>query len=182
VGAGYNLIDPGADSVYEQVLGRVSWFTSSKLSFQLSGGVQFQEFLADAATTGIFPIFSAAIVYHPVEPTLLSFSASHSVGNSYYSDEFTETTSVGVGLNQRLLQHFYLSVQPAYNFTEYKGTFGDLPAVRTDNYFYFYVGLSTALFKKLGTSVFYQIRNDHSSDAAYNSNGSLVGFSLNYRY
>jgi hypothetical protein len=200
VGGGYNLITqsgtngfrgPGTtgstnlypDSVFEKVMGRVSWFPGSKLSFQLSGGVQFQQFLDNTdADNGVFPVFGAAIVYHPVTPTLLSFNAAHSIGNSYNALEFSETTSVGIGLNQRLFQYFYLSVQPAYNFTEYRSTFGDLSVSREDDYFYFYVGLSTTVFKKLATSLFYQYRTDNSDQPGYSFSGSLIGFNLNWRY
>jgi hypothetical protein len=200
VGAGYNLIRQAGtnsfraassagssalypDSVYEQVMGRVSWFPASKLSFQVNGGVQFQQFLdSTGADNGIFPLFGAAIVYHPVTPTLLSFNASHSVGNSYYAAQFTESTSVAIGLNQRLFQRFYLSIQPAYTFTQYKGTFGNLPVTSEEDYFYIYVGLGTTLFKKLATSVFYQYKDNQSSVPGFSFNGSLVGFNLTWRY
>jgi len=183
LGAGYNLIEPGIDSVFEQLQGRVSWLPAPKISVQLSGGVQFQQFLnPNGVDDGVFPLFGALVVYRPVDPTSILFSASHTVGTSLYTAQFTETTTVAVGLNQRLLRNFNLSVLPSYNFTQYQTTFGGLVDVSEYNYFYLYVGVSTTLFKKLGTSVFYRFNDDQSSIPGYSFSGSIVGFSLNYRY
>ena len=202
VGGGYNLVDPGLDWTFEQVQGRVVWLPGAKLSVQLSAGVQFQQFSGDTngfvlpplnkrgpirenageSRQEIFPLFGTSLAYQPFEQTALSLSASHSVGNSYLSDLFVETTTLTGGFRQRLFGQFSLQVQPGYTFTEYQSTRSGHAGTRDDDFFTIYAGVSTVLFKKLNVAVFYQFTDVSSTAENFAFDSTQIGLRLDYRY
>jgi hypothetical protein len=192
IGAGYNLIDPGDDSFYEQFNGRIVWRPGPKVSVQLTAGLQVQHFIVrsvetnsfepvDDVETGVYPIFGTSVAYQIFEPTSISLSASRSLGNSVVSDQFTETTSVGFGLRQKFLKHFTLDVRPGYSLVTYSSTAGQNEN-REDEQYSVYVGISTVLFKKLNASVFYQFNDNLSTTDEFAFTSTQVGLQLNYRY
>ena len=186
VGGGYNLVDPGVDWTFEQVLGRFVWQPGPKLNFQVSAGAQFQQFRGTGGDTNdtslTSPLFGAALSYQPVEPTVISLSASHEIGNSYLDDRFTETTSVFGGIRQRFFQHFSVSVQPTYVTRNYKNTFGNFSEARDDDYFSLYAGVNALFKKKLSLTVFYQLTDNTSTEDQFSFESTQVGVRLDYRY
>jgi hypothetical protein len=203
VSAGYNLIDPGDDSIYEQLNGRIVWHPSPKINVQLTAGLQIQHFVVtgfetnvvfvppnsatnqissiDQTETAVYPIFGASVAYQLFEPTSLSLAASRSIGNSVLEDQFTETTSVSVGLRQRFLKHFTLDIRPAYSLVTYSSTAGQIEN-REDEIYSLYAGVSTLLFRKLNVSVFYQFNDTVSTSDEFAFDSTQVGLQLNYRY
>jgi hypothetical protein len=201
--AGYNLIDPGDDSFYEQINGRIVWRPSPKVIVQLTAGLQIQHFivkgfetnvvlistnsatssirLVDQLETGVYPIFGASIAYQIFEPTSLSVAANRSLGNSVISDQFTETTSLSVGIRQKFLKHFSLDVRPGYSLVTYRSTAGQNQN-REDEQLSIYAGVSTVLFRKLNIAVFYQYNDNLSTTDELAFTSTQVGLRMNYRY
>jgi len=181
LGGGYNLVDPGTNSTFQQLQGRVVWLPATKLSFQLSGGVHFQQFLlrTSRSETGMFPLYEASVVYQIFAPTALSLSAGDEIGNSTLTDLFTQTTSVNAGLRQRLFGHFYLDVRSGYNLRDYRSISRGLRVRREDEYVSVYTGLSTVLFKKLNAAVFYRLIDNSSTvtGLSFDSTQSVHGWS-----
>jgi len=192
-GVGYNLVDPGPDSTFEQLQARAIWMPGTKLTVQGSVGVQFQQFSGEAESgpndgvsalsgTEVFPIFAVKAAYRPFEQTSLFASANHVVGNAYEENVYSETTVVSVGLRQRLFGEFYLDVVPAYNFNRYKSSLRGISDQRDDEYASVYAGVSTVFFTKLNAAVFYQYGDNSSDVAEFGFHSSQVGARLEYRY
>lgn len=188
-GAGYSFVDPGPDSTFEQLQTRAIWTPGPKLTLQASVGVQFQQFHGESETgtdaisgTEAFPIFAVAAAYRPFEQTSLFASANHVVGNAYQENVFAETTTVSVGLRQRLFGQLFLDVVPAYNFRHYESSLRGPSNGRDDEYASIYAGLGTIFFKKLNASVFYQYGDNSSDESQLDFHSSQVGARLEYRY
>jgi Outer membrane protein beta-barrel domain len=182
LGAGYNLVDPGPNTIFEQLQGRVIWSPGPKLSFQLSGGVQFQQITDGSSGNHLFPLGAVSVAYQVRDGTSLSLNASTSIANSYYTGQINQNSSFSFGIQQRLFKHFSLSVTPGYQFTQYHSTTADFQDSGDQSSFFLYAGLSTVLFKKLNTSLFYQLNDSSSSDATLDYDTWQVGVRVNYRY
>lgn len=192
-GAGYNMVDPGPDSTFEQLQARAIWTPGTKLTVQASAGAQFQQFSGKAeggpndgvsalSGTEAFPIFAVTAAYRLFEQTSLFASANHVIGNAYEENLYSESTVVSVGLRQRLLGEFYLDVVPAYNFRSYKSSLSGVSNDRDDEYASIYAGVSTVFFSKLNASVFYQYGDNSSDVQELGFHSSQVGARLEYRY
>lgn len=195
-GAGYNFVDPGPDSTFEQLQARAIWMPGAKVTVQAAAGAQFQQFMGEAETGGdaisgteVFPIFGVAAAYRPFEQTSLSISAARTVGNAYTENQYVKATVLSLGLRQRLLGQLFLDVVPSYNFRRYESNVEGISGGRDDEYASIYAGVSAVFFKKLNASVFYQYGDNSSESGASSSdvNGlnfhsSQVGARLEYRY
>lgn len=182
VGAGfaYDQLDPGTDMTSQRILGRVRGEVGRKLSYTLEGGVEIRQFLDTDASSKLSPTVQGAIDYELAENTTVSLFGSHDIGTSYYSDQFTETSSVGASVRQRLLRHLSLGVSGGYSFTSYSSTFATDTVEREDDRAYVQVSLSTLLRKRIQVSAFYRYSDNSSDSAGYSSGGNQVGLMLSY--
>lgn len=182
VGAGfaYDQLDPGTDMTSQRVLGRVRGEAARKLSYTLEGGVEIRQFLDTDASSKLSPTVQGAIDYQLAEQTTVSLFGSHDIGTSYYSDQFTETSSVGASVRQRLLRHLSLGVSGGYNFTSYSSTYSTDTVEREDDRAYVGVSLSTVLRKRISVSAFYRYTDNSSDNAGYSSGGNQVGLMISY--
>lgn len=192
-GAGYNLVDPGPDSTFEQLLARAVWTPGEKLTVQVAAGAQFTQFTGESETaptdgidsisgTETHPIFNVLAAYRLFESTTFSASATRTVGNAYEENRFAEATTLSVGLRQRFFGHLYLDVVPSYNFRTYKTNIDDDRDDRDDEYAALYAGLSTVFLKKFNATLFYQYSDNSSDENALNFHSSQAGARIEYRY
>jgi hypothetical protein len=181
-GGGYIDMSEGSDMTFEQLQGRVSWRARQKLSFVLSGGFDFRQFLDSDASNLANPIYSGTINYQPFDYTTLSLTASRSVNASYYSDSVTEDTSLGLALQQRLLEKLFLSISGGYRFSTYKATDPRFGAEREDDGLSASVRLSVPVLKRGSVAVFYSYSENSSDQDQYSYNSSQVGLELGYRF
>ena len=201
-GFGYTIQDGSPDSLYEQYQARVNWRATDKISFQLSGGVEDQQYLSGGASALVTPIFGATIQYQPFEQTKLSLSANRTVGTSHFENQVTENTGVTAGLNQRLLGKFSLDLNGSYSTTKYLSSTSlanqiGYGAGRSDDSYSFNARLSCPLLKRGTVSVFYQYSKNSSSQTGYLQyyqtqfllsqsafayTSSQIGIEIGYRY
>jgi len=183
VGVGYTIQDGSPDSLNEQYQARVNWRATDKVSFQLSGGLQDQQYLSGGAGDLVTPIFGATIQYQPFEQTRLSLSASRSVSPSYYQNQVTENTQITVDLNQRLLGKLHLDVSGGYGTSKYVASVvGPSPGSRNDTSYSFNARLTRPLLKRGTVSVFYQYSDNSSSQSGFAYTSTQVGIEIGYRY
>lgn len=180
VSLAYDLLDPGTDMTSQRILGRIRGRTEHKLSYTLQGGLELRQFLDTDAPTKISPNVDASLNYQLFTPTSLSVFVSHDTGTSYYSDQFTESTRMGGGINQRFLGRFFLNVTGGYTLQSYSSTFGDHTIAREDDNGYFQAGLTTAFLKRGGVSVFYRYSENASDQSGYSYNSNQIGLQLSY--
>ena len=65
---------------------------------------------------------------------------------------------------------------------QYVATREDLPSDRSDDYCYIRGGLEMSVSAKLGLGVFYQFRQNASSDAVFEFNNHQVGIQAAYHF
>jgi hypothetical protein len=180
VGGGYNFVDPGVSWYFEHLKARLVWQPGSKLNVQVNGGGQFVQFQDAESTKELFPVAGASVLYRIRTGTSLTVAASHSIENALEPGEHVEQSSATVGLRQRFLEQFYLDVVPGYNLRTYKASTGLVR--REDEYVSIQVQLSTVLFKKLNTAVFYQFSDNKATEDDFTFQSNQVGLRLTYRY
>ena len=185
------VVNPGPtgnqDQYYEQVQARVNWRVTDKISVQVSGGLEDRQFMTPGTSDSLNPIFSIAIQYQPFKYTQVSLVGSRTVASSdfYLAAQQTETTLVGVNVNQQLWRKFSLGAGVNYTHTDYStpgfAGAGGL-ADRSDDVVAFNVLLSHPFYKRGTWSLFYQYSDDTSSQAGFSFQSSQVGVSVSYAF
>ncbi len=182
VGGGYVNEASSPDITFQQFQGRIRWRASDKVSFQLAGGVEVDQFLSGGAAPLVNPIYAATIQYQPFEHTRFSVTGSETVSASYLQDQVTETTGVTADLNQRLLGKLFLDFSGGYQLVKYVSSVNTSGSNRQDNLYTFNAQLSRAFLKRGTFAVLYQLSQDDSSLPGFSFNSHQVGFQISYSY
>jgi hypothetical protein len=182
VGGGYDQVTIGPDMAHETLQGRVSTVITEKLSLNVHGGIEVREFLTGGASEMVNPIYGAGVQYRPFKVTTLSLSGNRQVGASLLANQVTESTSISLALNQRLLGAAYLTLSGGFQNTQFHAALGGLTLTREDDNVSFMASLSYSFLKRTSSSVFYQYRNHSSSQGAFAYDSNLIGLNLSYRY
>lgn len=182
VTVGYSEQNGGFKSLDEQYQGRFTWHPGRKLSVFLSGGIEDRQFLDVNAPDIVTPIFSASVGYHLFEQTTLALTAARNVSASLFKSEVTESTSLGVSLQQRLLGKLQLSLGFSYATSDYKTTTANLALARSDDTEVYTVGLSFPFLKRCSFSTFYDYSQNSSSDSGFGFSSSQAGAALSWAY
>ena len=191
LGFGYNQQEGtnSPDSIYEQYQGRINWRATDKISFQLSGGLQDQQYLSGGAGNLLTPIFGGTIQYQPFEQTQLSVNFNRTVSNSSYQSQVDIVTGVTATLNQRLLGRLNLNLSGGYTTTEYRASEVGLSTSRNDDVFSFSARLSCPFLKRATVSVFYAYNDNNSTQSGFATVGTGYGYTssqggleIGYRY
>lgn len=189
LGGGYTQQDGSPDTVNEQYQGRINWRATDKIRFQVSGGINDQQYLNGGASGLLTPIYGVAIQYQPFEQTRLSLSANQTVSASSFQNQTTENTSIIGDFNQRLLGKLMLDLSGGYTKTKYLATMFGLSTGRTDDIYSFNARLSCPFLKRATASVFYSYTENISNQSgfalganAFGYNSNQIGLELGYRY
>jgi hypothetical protein len=189
IGLGYGQQDGSPDDINEQCEAQINWRATDKISFQLSGGVQDQQYLSGGAGDLLTPIFSGTIQYQPFKQTRLSLSAGRAVSPSYFQNQNTESTSISATLTQRLLGRLSLAISGGYTTTRYVASLPGLNTSRDDDTYSFTTRLSCPILKHGTFSVFYQYTDNPSSQSGFAPSGtsfaytsSQIGMEIGYQY
>jgi hypothetical protein len=182
-GLGYDNADYGPDSVYEQAEGRLNWICNRKLSFQISAGVEETEFLGGQGAGDLFsPIYGGTIQYELFAQTQLSVFANRSVSPTIFVGEYSEDTSVGCSLGQRLLGQIFLTLSGSYNNQQYVASASDVTAARTDKFYALSVRVSHSFLQRGDASIFYQYGSDNSTAPGYSFSSNQYGIEVSYSF
>lgn len=182
-GLGYNLAESGPDSVFLPVQGRINWRARDKLSFALSGGFQFTEFLGGQGANSLFsPVYSGSIQYQLFAQTQISVFASRSFNPSMFVGEYSDLTSVGASFSQRFLGQFFLSLSGSYNRQQYVASSTDILANRTDKFYALTARLGHTFLQRGNVSIFYQYGNNNSTFPGYSYSSPQFGGEVSYSF
>ena len=188
-GFGYVDVDSGSDQINESLSGDVNWRATDKTSFVVSAGVSDSRSFAAGSGDIISPTFGASIQYQLFEPTQLSLSASRAITTSYFQNQDSESTSLSVGLSQRLLQKYHLSLSGGYSTTDYiqfvptGGTSGSgTSTVRSDSAYSLGASLSRSFLKRGTISVSYSYSENRSSATGFAYASDQLGVQIGYSY
>ena len=191
IGGGYVMISSDStppsithDQSFEQMQARVQWRATDKLGFSVNAGFEDRQILATGAKNELNPTFGASIEYAPFDHTQVTLSAGRTVSSSdyYILAQSTETTTVNLSVNQRLLREFNLSVGLGYTKTEYTTALGSLSAIRSDDDYNFNVRLAHSFLKRGNMAVTYQYSDNRSNQAGFTYLSNQIGFEVGFSY
>jgi len=188
-GFGYVNVDSGSDQISASAGGSLSWRATDKTSFQVNAGVSDSRSLGSGSGDIISPTFGASIQYQPFEPTQISLGASRGITTSYFQNTDSESTSVSIGVNQRLLQKYHLSLSAGYSTTDYiqfvpntGASGGGTSTVRTDNSYSVGASLSRQILKRGSISVSYSYSENLSNSTGFGYSSNQLGLQFGYSY
>ncbi|HEY5040758.1 MAG TPA: outer membrane beta-barrel protein [Verrucomicrobiae bacterium] len=179
-----NLSQNNPDQTYEQLQLRINWRATDKISIALGGGFDDRQFMASGIGDSLNPIYNASIQYEPFKHTQISFSAGRTVSASdyYILSQSSEITTIGLNLNQRLLERYNLNLGVGYSETKYDVSLGPISANRTDDSYSFNARLSRSFLKRGTVAVTYQYGENSSTALGYGYNSSQIGFEVGFSY
>jgi hypothetical protein len=188
-GFGYVDVDSGSDQINESLSGDVNWRATDKTSFVLNAGVSDSRSFAAGGGDIISPTFGASIQYQLFEPTQISLSASRGITTSYFQNQDSESTSLSVGLSQRLLQKYHLSLSGGYSTTDYiqfvptgGASSSGTSTVRSDDSYSLSASLSRSFLKRGTISVSYSYSANRSSATGFTYASDQIGVQIGYSY
>ena len=147
-----------------------------------------QQFLAAGFNDSLSPVFSAAIQYQPFSVTQISLGASRSVGSSDYFIEAqtTESTTINLNLNQRILKKYNLTLGAAYSQVQYTSTLTilnySLGNARTDNDYSFNASFGRSFLTHGTWAITYQYSDNESSVAGLSQRSNQIGLQVGFSY
>jgi len=181
----YVDVDTGPNQLSESLQARLRWRATEKISFSVRGGLECRQTLNDAYKDSLSPIYGADLQYAPFKHTQISLYANRSSDSSQLYNilsQSTESTSVGLTLNQRLFENYNLSTGVNYTHADYKTTYLILSNVRTDDNYSISVGLNRTIFKRGSVGVSYQYGKNTSNQAGYSYLSNQIGLQASFAY
>jgi len=193
---GYDELSVGSDMPFERIEAGMNFQPGTKLSLQLTGGIEDRQFVHPSAPSLVTPIFNATARYQILEGTSFTVAGNRTVTPSFFGNEVNVITSVMAGVRQHIVGTMYFSVNGGYvleSFTTIAPaalppsdsggpTTADLVETRSDTRTSVKFSLSTTFRARLDASIFYLLNDNGSSQANFSYSGSQVGLLLNYRF
>ncbi|HEY1793814.1 MAG TPA: outer membrane beta-barrel protein [Opitutaceae bacterium] len=181
-GAGYVTVSEGPDQYYFTPEAQVSVEATDKTSFDATVGYQSRTFIEEPRLRHDSPVFQADIVNRPTETTKITLSGSKQVAVSYFVDETTQTTQWDFKVDQRFLQHLFLTADLGEEYVDYLSTLTQSDTVRDDHDLLLNVRLGTTFLGRGSFALLYARSHNDSSLAGYSFTSNQVGFEVSYKY
>ena len=162
--------------------GRLQGLVGQKLTYSLSGGLEFRQFKRPGTPTLLSPVISGNVGYQLTATTRLNLVLQQEVSPSYFNGQFTESVSASGILNQRLFRYLNLALNGRYEITDRNGTAD--PTQRQASYTYNSVRatLSTTFLRRGSVSIFYGWSKNSSAIQAVSFLSQQVGLHISYRF
>ena len=175
--AGYDRVDaPNPDQNFEQANVRLSYQATGKLDFAASGGVEFRHFEGDVRDQYVSPVFELGMNYTPFDGTKISVTANRRTLNSaVLAGQDYSVTNISVGLQQRMLQRFFLGLNAGYENSDYFSTVGTAGATRNDDYFFVQPSIAVSVTRFWTVGAYYLHRVNSSTFDAFDFHDNQVG-------
>jgi hypothetical protein len=179
---GLTEISGGSSQTFEQLVGRVSYYASSKLALSLDGGVEWRQF-DNGGDDEFFTVFNFAATYAPFDGTSISASAfrRNSASVSLINEDILQT-GVSARVRQRFFHRFYFNVDGGYQNSEYQSNFTGATDGRKDDTVYVKPSLSFDVTKFLSAETSYQYQKNESSNKETSFTENLVSFQINLQF
>jgi hypothetical protein len=183
---GRDRISHGPDMSYSRPQAQLTWQPRDTLLIQVQGGAEVRKIRNANATTMRDPIYSASVEYDPIKATKFIVGASRSVSASYFVNRASRTTDWKAGLQQRLRDRFFLSLDFSERRTRYLAAgLGDTPGVvlgRDDISRSHSARLATPVLGRGSIAIFYNSGRNVSNILGYSFNSRQLGLELDYRF
>ena len=160
---------------------RAAYKTTEKTDVSVSFGGEWRRYPDGRSTFG--PVFSLAGSYAPAEGTSFTLEGHRRQQNSAVINGANFITTGGsFGARQRLRDSLFGTASFSYDHSDYEPTTRGVQTNRRDDYFLLRCGLEAILGRSWSLGVFYQYREDISSDDNYSFNNNQVGLQAAWGY
>ncbi len=176
-GVGYAKSEGGPDQIYEQANVRVRYTPTSKIAFRATGGVELRQ--VDGGENQVNGIFGLGVEYTPFHQTTLSLDAYRRVRpSSVVAETNYVVTGIVLSARQRFLQKFYVTLAAGYENTEYESIADNVNFSRQDDYFFLRPSIDFSIRERMTVSLFYEFRNNESSNQEFEFANNRFGVSF----
>lgn len=173
-------VDLSGQQTYEQALGKLTYITTEKLSFEGEGGVEVRQTSSEERVT---PVFTVSASYNPFEATTVRLSAySRTENSASLAGEDYTTTGASLAIHRTIWHRFDVGVSGGYEHSDYENVNGTANASRKDNYFFVQPSIQFDVWSWARAEVFYLYRRNDStiSQSAFADN--QVGLQFDFSY
>jgi hypothetical protein len=175
--------DPNPDQTFEQVNLRLSYQATGKIDFAASVGVEFRQFDGDLRDQSTSPVFEIGMNYVPFDGTKISVTANRRILNSaVLVAQNYAVTNISVGVQQRLLQRFFLGLNAGYENSDYSSTVSNSGSTRKDDYFFVQPSVAVRVTRFWTVGAYYLHRANNSSFDAFSFHDNQVGLRGNLEF
>jgi hypothetical protein len=177
VSAGYDMSETGTDMVNQRINGFISGPLGRKITYNLTGGAEFRQFVDSEAATAVNPLVSLNLTYRVLSRTTLSLALSHSTSTSYFSNQFTENTTAQAILSQTLTDRWSAVLDGGWRLRSYRSTDLGNTIEREDTTMFAGVGINGRLTQRITTTARYEFRQNDTDneDLAFDSHQITLG-------
>jgi hypothetical protein len=180
--AGYDSVKPGADMSHIQPTGRITWVPTNKISVTAQAGIERRKFKSGRGSQIENPVYRGSLQYAPFNATKLSASVSRAFSASYFANWATRSTGWSTGIEQRLLQRYYLNLDYTESETRYIQTNLAGYLNRNDNAHTIGARLSTPILGAGSLTFVYQNGRDNSTERGFSFVTHQYGAEISYRF
>jgi hypothetical protein len=167
---------PNPDQTFEQVNLRFSYQATGKIDFAASVGVEFRQFDGDMRDQYTSPVFEIGMNYVPFDGTRISITANRRTLNSaVLASQDYVVTNLTVGIQQRMLQRFFLGLNAGFENSDYFSTVANSGGTRSDNYFFVQPSIAVKVTRFWTVGAYYLHRENSSSFDAFSFHDNQVG-------
>jgi hypothetical protein len=177
---GFLSVEESPFQIYQQIRTRATYNATGKVSFEGSAGVQFLQFDSENKT---FFVFSLAANYQPFDGTEITLRGYRNiVGSAALESEDFIATGIELAFTQRFFQRFNVTVATGYENDEYISIAEDTNTDRVDNYIFIRPTIAFAFTKWASVSVFYEYRNNFSTESQVAFYDNRAGAALAFQF
>jgi hypothetical protein len=160
---------------------RATYKTTEKTDVALSFGGEWRMYEDGSDSFG--PVFSLSGSYRPFDGTSFTLEGHRREQNSaVISGANFVATGASFGARQRLRDRLFGTATVSYENSDYEPTRGDVKTTRQDDYYLLRCGLEAILGRSWSIGLFYQYREDISSDESYSFSNNQVGIHAAWGY
>lgn len=181
---GWLDVSSAPNQTYEQILARVNYLYSGKLSFNLAAGAEDRQYQGPVTGDKVSPVFTLSASYLPFPYTTLTLTGQRQYNPSYnfYGQDYI-ATSVSFNGRHQFCRHFYYNLGLGYENDNYEGAGIDVVGPnRQDNYYFATTGFDWNPNSWLQASIYYKYQRDESNFNAFSFNDNQVGVSAQFSY
>jgi len=180
--AGWVDVDEGANQTYQQALGRISYTLTELVTVRASAGGEIRQFQGDKDDR-FNPVFALGATYKPLENTMLSLDAyRRSQASVVFQNQNYTTTGFSGNIRQVLFENYAVYLTGGYENSDYTSNTTGVAAPREDNYFHVQVGADWQILDRGTLGIFYQFRNNNSTDPNHDFDNNQVGLNFAFRF
>lgn len=172
----------GSDYYSSTATANLDWHATDRISLAAHAGANFTRAAEGAARTLSNPVMGLTADYQLFEPTSLSLGVTRKVSASYLRDRITESLSMDVNVQQRLLGRLYLSVGYSRLENDYEALQVGSTLTRSDTVRVFRANLSTKLSSRFSLSGGFTRSKNSSNQSLFGYSGRQYNCQLSYSY